>query len=117
MRIGTFQPHPVDRRQLSAWIDWRDMTELTRCCIDAPNIHYEVVFGVSGNRRSWWDAGSARRLGYVSRDDAESFAAGIEAGPVVAEAPAAEQFQGGNNCAAEFTADLGKLLDAVAKRR
>jgi len=117
MRIGTFRPKPLDRRMLSAWISRRDMIELTRCCIEAPNVHYEVVFGVSDNRRSWWDVGSARRLGYVSQDDAEAFAPEIEAGVVMPEAMAAMQFQGGSNCSAEFTADLDKLLASLAKRR
>jgi len=117
MRIGTFRPRPLDRRMLSAWISERDLIEFVRCCIEAPRIHYEVVFGVSDNRRNWWDGGPARRLGYVSRDDAESFAAQIEAGAPAAEAPAASQFQGGNNCSAEFSADLDKLLASLARGR
>jgi uronate dehydrogenase len=117
MRIGTFRPRPMDRRMLSAWISRRDMVDLARCCIEAPKVHYEVVFGVSGNRRSWWDVGSARRLGYVSQDDAESYAAEIETGPVPAETQAASQFQGGSNCSTEFSADLAKLLESIARRR
>lgn len=117
MRIGTFRPRPLDRRMLSAWISARDLTELVRCCIEAPKVHFEVVFGVSDNRRNWWDVGSARRLGYASRDDAESFAAQIEAGAPVAESPAASQFQGGSNCSSEFSADLEKLLASLSRPR
>lgn len=117
MRIGTFRPRPLDRRMLSAWISRRDVIDLVRCCIEAPRVHYEVVFGVSDNRRNWWDVGSARRLGYVSQDDAESFAAEIEAGIPISESAAASQFQGGSNCATEFSADLEKLLASLARRR
>jgi uronate dehydrogenase len=117
MRIGTFQSKPLDRRQLSAWISRRDMVELTRCCIDAPKVHFEIVFGVSDNRRNWWDIGSARRLGYVSQDDAESYAAEIDTRIPKVEVQAAVQFQGGNNCATEFSADLDKLLASLTRRR
>lgn len=117
MRIGTFRPQPMDRRMLSAWISARDLVDLVRCSIEAPKVHHEVVFGVSDNRRNWWDTSSARRLGYVSRDDAESWAAQIEAGTPAPESLAASQFQGGSNCASEFSADLDKLLASLARQR
>src|SRR5712692_8976129 len=70
--------HPRDRR-LATWISPRDMVELVRCCIEAPDYHFLIVYGVSNNRdRRWFDRAS-RLLGYAPQDDAEAFAAEIRA--------------------------------------
>lgn len=78
MRIGSFQPRPLNVRMLSCWLSHQDMVQLARVCLDAPlDIHYEVVWGVSDNDRSWWDNSPAERLGYRPRDNSEDFAAEI----------------------------------------
>jgi uronate dehydrogenase len=38
-----------------------------------------VVYGVSANQRSWWDPGPIDRLGYQPMDDAEEWAAKLDA--------------------------------------
>jgi uronate dehydrogenase len=73
-RIGSFQPRPGNERMLSTWLSHRDMTQLTRCCLEAPDVHFEIVYGVSGNTRSWWDNSAAYRLGYKPEDDSEEYA-------------------------------------------
>jgi hypothetical protein len=51
------------------------MVQLARVWLDAPlDVHYEVVWGVSDNDRSWWDNTPAVRLGYRPRDNSEDFA-------------------------------------------
>ncbi len=75
MRIGSFQPRPLNVRMLSCWLSHRDMVQLARVCLDAPlDVHYEVVWGVSANDRSWWDNTPAERLGYRPRDNSEDYA-------------------------------------------
>lgn len=75
MRIGSFQPRPLNVRMLSCWLSHHDMVQLARVCLDAPlDIHYEVVWGVSDNDRSWWDNSPAERLGYRPMDNSEDFA-------------------------------------------
>ena len=32
--------------------------------LDHPGLHFEIVYGVSGNTRTWWDNAGAERLGY-----------------------------------------------------
>jgi uronate dehydrogenase len=82
LRIGSFRQEPEDSRQLSTWLSYRDGTELVRRSIIAPDLGFEIVYGVSANQRSWWDNDeAARRLGYLPMDDAERYvtdAAGSE---------------------------------------
>jgi uronate dehydrogenase len=40
---------------------------------------YAVLYGISNNTRAWWDLEAGRALGYHAEDDAEQFAAEIEA--------------------------------------
>ena len=76
-RIGNFGTKPIDSRRLSIWISPRDYTQLVRIGLEHPDIHFEIVYGVSGNQRSWYDNSNAYRLGYKPQDDAEAYAAEI----------------------------------------
>ncbi|MCH7889812.1 MAG: NAD(P)-dependent oxidoreductase [Proteobacteria bacterium] len=110
IRIGNVADKPVDKRRLSIWISPRDMTQLVRIGLEHPALHFEIVYGVSNNVRSWWDDPAARRLGYRPRDRAEDYAAEVlraEAGRPVDEI--AELFQGGPFAAHEFDGDLDRL--------
>ncbi len=69
VRIGNFGTQPIDRRRLSIWISPRDLTQLVRIGLDHPDLRYEIVYGVSNNRRSWYDNANAHRLGYRPQDD------------------------------------------------
>jgi uronate dehydrogenase len=104
-RIGNFGPHPIDKRRLSIWISPRDYAQLVRIGLEHPDIRYEIVYGVSNNRRSWYDNSNAERLGYRPQDDSEPFAEAVlaaEAGRAID--PIAERYQGGTFCAAEYSA-------------
>src|SRR2546430_892887 len=95
-RIGNFGVKPIDKRRLSIWISPRDYTQLVRIGLEHPDIHFEIVYGVSNNQRSWYDNSNAYRLGYKPQDDAEPHAAEIlaaEAGQP--QDPIAERHQGG----------------------
>jgi uronate dehydrogenase len=104
-RIGNFGPRPIDKRRLSIWISPRDYTQLVRIGLEHPDIRYEIVYGVSNNRRSWYDNSNAERLGYRPQDDSEPFAEAVLAAEAGQPAdPIAERYQGGTFCAAEYTA-------------
>lgn len=107
LRIGSFRPQPDDERQLSTWLSPRDMVELARAAIEAPDYHFVVVYGVSANTRSRWDNPDAATIGYVPRDNAEDFAR-VVAGKVAAPGPVA-QFHGGPFCGLEFTGDTKRI--------
>ena len=105
-RIGNFGTEPIDSRRLSIWISPRDYTQLVRIGLDHPDIRYEIVFGVSGNKRSWYDNSNAQRLGYRPQDDSEPYAEAVLAAEAGQPAdPIAEHYQGGTFCADEFTAE------------
>ena len=60
------------RNRLGAiWLSHRDCAELVRCSLDAEYVRYGVYYGVSNNRRRFYDLANARdELGYVPQDSA-----------------------------------------------
>jgi uronate dehydrogenase len=102
LRIGAYRDRPSDPRQLSVWISPRDMVELVRCGIEAPDFDYATVYGVSANTRSFWDNSGVDFLGYAPIDNAEAWALEVLAGP--SEDPVAAPFQGGWYCAKDYVA-------------
>jgi uronate dehydrogenase len=94
LRIGNVNPAPLDARRLAIWLSPRDMAQLAVIGIEHPDIRFEVVYGVSDNRRSWYDNRNAHRLGYRPVDDSETFADTVLAG-VPVEDPRGAPFQGG----------------------
>jgi uronate dehydrogenase len=104
-RIGNFGPQPIDIRRLAIWVSPRDYTQLVRIGLEHPDIRFEIVYGVSDNRRSWYDNANAYRLGYRPQDDSEPYAAAILAAENgQRKDPIAERYQGGTFCAAEYDA-------------
>lgn len=81
LRIGSFLPRPTNRRNLSTWLSPGDAVRLVDACLAAPELGFAVLYGISGNTRAWWDLTAARALGYDPQDDAERWAAEIEAAP------------------------------------
>jgi uronate dehydrogenase len=106
LRIGSFltPDRPTDARQLLTWISHRDMVQLARRCIDHPDYHFVIVYGVSNNLRSRWDNSNVKFLGYRPEDDAEVFAAEILA-LGKKENEIAAQFHGGFYTPIEFAGD------------
>jgi uronate dehydrogenase len=104
-RIGNFGEKPIDSRRLSIWISPRDYTQLVRIGLEHPEIRFEIVYGVSRNKRSWYDNSNAYRLGYKPEDDSEPYAAEILAREAAeTKNPIAERYQGGTFCAEEYDA-------------
>ncbi len=104
MRIGNVNVGPADKRRLSIWISPRDLAQLVTVGVENPNISFEIVYGVSDNKRSWYDNANAHRLGYQPRDDAERQAAEVLAKEKPGDARA-EMYQGGNFVFAEIGGD------------
>jgi uronate dehydrogenase len=95
---------------LSAWLSPGDLIRLAQASLDAPNAHFEVVYGVSANTRSFWRNPAADRIGFHPQDDAELFAREVLDDPdKAAELPIASLFQGGRFCAPEFGGDLERM--------
>jgi uronate dehydrogenase len=95
MRIGNVNVKPVDKRRLSIWISPRDLAQLVTIGIEHPDIRFEIVYGVSGNTRSWYDNSNATRLGYKPEDDSEPQAKEVIANEKPGADPFVEKYQGG----------------------
>ena len=105
MRIGNVNPRPMDKRRLSIWLSPRDLAQLVSIAIDRPAVRFEIVYGVSANRRSWYDNANAERLGYRPEDDSEPFAGEILAREKPGADPRTDKYQGGPFVLAEDGGD------------
>ena len=75
IRIGYFDPrpedYPLDWRDLSMAVTPRDLNQLLVRAIEAENVPFAIVHGLSNNRFTAYDISTARDLlNYAPRDDA-----------------------------------------------
>jgi uronate dehydrogenase len=101
MRIGNVNPVPIDKRRLSLWFSPRDLAQLVSIGIEHPDIKFEIVYGISKNKRAWYDNSNAFRLGYRPQDDSEVFAQQVLEKEKPSNDVIAETHQGGVFCTAE----------------
>ena len=73
IRIGSCLRVPEDRRHISTWISYRDLTQLVNIGIKNKVIHHEIVYGASQNKKTWWNNLRAHQLGYRPVDSADKF--------------------------------------------
>jgi len=110
LRIGSFRPRPADVRMLSTWISPADTIELIRCSLDTNDLHFEIVYGVSANDRSWWDNPGAQRIGFKPKDNAELYANEIFGQMSPEDEPEIERtFHGGPFCGMEFDGNINNI--------
>ncbi|EZH78713.1 NAD-dependent dehydratase [Ectopseudomonas composti] len=95
IRIGSSFPEPANRRMMSTWLSYDDLTHLLERCLYAPNVGHTVVYGMSNNRDVWWDNSKAAHLGFTPKDSSEVFRAKVEAQPMPAADDPARIYQGG----------------------
>ena len=95
VRIGSCIERPTEPRHLSTWFGHRDLLHFIDRCIEATDVGFMVVWGVSANKRSWWDNRGAERLAYQPTQDAEEYAAEVLAQPDPLDA-LGQRFQGGS---------------------
>ncbi len=104
LRIGSCTERPRNARMLATWLSHGDWLRLVAMGLVA-DYRYEIVYGVSANRRAWWDNRRAFELGYRPEDDAEAFAA--ELASQRADSELAERYQGGHFVADDFDGEVG----------
>jgi uronate dehydrogenase len=95
IRIGSSFPEPLNRRMMSSWLSYDDLTALIEKALFTPDVKHTVVFGMSANRDVWWDNSQAAHLGFVAQDSSEPFRAKVEAQPPVAPDDPNAIYQGG----------------------
>jgi uronate dehydrogenase len=108
LRIGAFRDKPADRRLLHVWLSPRDAVQLVGCCIDAPDYHFIVVYGVSNNTRNRYRNAGIEFLGYRPQDKSEDYAADILRTPDTEDAISRE-FHGGPYTQMGFDGDPARI--------
>lgn len=112
IRIGNVGEEPLDERRLAIWLKTEDLVSLIRIGLEREGLVYEVVYGMSDNKRAWWDNSRAVALGYKPTGRSEDYAAAILAAAGPKTDPVGDTFQGGPFCTGEFTGDLTKITSA-----
>lgn len=106
IRVGSLTPEPTDMRMLSTWLSPGDLARLVEVGLTA-DYHFEIVYGVSRNTRSWWDNRRAESLGYAPVDSADAWADKL--GDKLLGDALADRLQGGKYARNEFTGDPSRL--------
>ena len=75
VRIGAVRPpdRPTSVRENASWLSHRDIAQMLRKCIDAPDsVKYDIFFAVSNNRWNYRDISHPKNvIGYEPQDSAE----------------------------------------------
>jgi uronate dehydrogenase len=109
VRVASFEARPTDVRMLSTWLSHEDGVHLFERCIQAPDHHHYVVYGVSANARARIDNSNVAWLGYEPRSNAEDYANevllhGKHLGPL------AVTTHGGGACDVGFSGNVDRTL-------
>lgn len=104
VRIGSCLERPTEPRHLSTWFGHRDLLHFLDRCVEAENVGFLTIWGVSANTRSWWDNSGAERLGYQPTQNAEVYAEEILARPNPLDL-LGQRFQGGSFVGIDYSRD------------
>lgn len=107
LRIGSFRPQPEDLRQLATWISPRDTVQIFQRCIEAPDFHFFVAYGVSDNDGRLWSNEGLDWLGFVPKDRSDPDAPAMRQAPQ--ERRLSAMFHGGSYCEQDFTGDPDRI--------
>lgn len=95
IRIGSSFPEAQNRRMLSTWLSYNDLTALIGRALFTPNVGHTVVYGASNNKAVWWDNRHAAHLQYAPQDSSEIFREKVESQPAPAPDEPVAVYQGG----------------------
>ncbi|MDA1256564.1 MAG: NAD(P)-dependent oxidoreductase [Chloroflexi bacterium] len=80
VRLGTVSDGnglDSDARGFVSWFSHRDLAGFFTACVEAPDIHYKIVYGASANTWKIYDTASGwRALGFTPSDNAENLRRG-----------------------------------------
>lgn len=105
LRIFSFEKLPLNPRHLTTWISPADIVHLFKAAIDAKNVNFAIVNGVSKNQKSNADNPDSI-IPYSPVDNAEDYKGHIKG----SEGKIASLFYGGEYCEEGFSADIEKIL-------
>ena len=103
LRIGTTMGKPPENfRQLSTWMGNDDLVQLVMRSIEAEDVGWCAVWGISDNTRAYYDLSEGNAIGYAPTQNAEDWAEEILAQPNPLD-PVAQRFQGGQFVTLDYT--------------
>lgn len=111
LRIGSCFPKPVDRRMLSTWLSYADLTRLVERCVIAIHAGHAVIWACSDNPASYWGQDHRERIGWAPQDSAEPWRSEVE--HITAD-PVTERYQGGGFTAMEYSRTRPSPRDAFS---
>ena len=113
VRIGSCFERPKDTRMLSTWLSPADGARLFEACVKTPDPGFRVVWGISDNTRRWFSLDEARKLGYESQDDSETYAADVIAQHGEPDPDSlAQRYLGGVWCGPDFDTAVKEAKEA-----
>lgn len=74
LRICSFKPEPLNKRDLSTWISHNDMSRLMLASLLWNGTGYRDVWGISNNSSMNVDTACWQEIGYEPKDSADDFA-------------------------------------------
>jgi uronate dehydrogenase len=111
LRIGSCFPKPIDRRMLSTWLSYDDLTRLIERCVHSPRTGHAVIWACSGNPASYWGKDHRERIGWTPQDSAEPWRSEVEG---ITADPVTERYQGGGYTAIEYSRPKPSPRDAFS---
>ena len=93
LRIGTFQPQPIDQRSLATWLSPADIAHLVDVSLRHPDPGCMVVNGYSNNTRLKTSDPNWTTLGYQPKDNAEDHREALREKGVDVDAPDREEWE------------------------
>jgi uronate dehydrogenase len=111
LRIASFREKPATPRELGTWLRHRDAIKLVRAALDAPDVHFEILYGTSRNSQKQYYDPNRVRLGYHPEDNSDDYAAEILKKHNPMDEPELERlFHGAHYCPTGFTGDVKKIV-------
>lgn len=115
IRIGWCFEKPEYPRTLGSWVSIGDLTRLCRLGLEAPDLHHEIVFGISDNSRTWWDNATAKRLGYAPQDSSDQWITEVDAAANIEPGgPVSLGVQGGPFASTGYEGDPARVVPGAA---
>jgi uronate dehydrogenase len=109
LRIASFRPRPTSVRELGTWLSPGDAVRLVRASLAAPDVHFEILYGVSKNSIGLYENSRAAEMGYFPQDDSAKFTAAIASLETTPEPELEALFHGAHFIPPGFSGDLREL--------
>lgn len=109
LRIATYKPEPTMIRDLGTWLSPDDAVRLVRAAIETQDVHFDVLYGVSNNKRGLYENPSAKRFGYFPQDDSETFRDTLLSQNLPEEPELHRLFHAAHLAGSEWDGDLSKI--------